>query len=162
MWGKNPPQSCLQRPTLFWVACFGNVLTALSSSDMESLWDLSHIDKRSAPPMPYKLELKALSSCVVVVHSCLELKLIRHGWGASLVDVEQVSKTCPCHLRTKPRGRCQSMPPKKGSDVANMIEVDSSPTIIIIIIIFGRNRSFNLVWGSGGDRQKIFPRPQAK
>ena len=49
----------LQRPTLFWVACFGNVLTALSSSDMESLWDFSHIDKRSAPPMPYKLELKA-------------------------------------------------------------------------------------------------------
>ena len=25
----------------------------------KSFWDLSHIDKRSAPPMPYKLELKA-------------------------------------------------------------------------------------------------------
>ena len=57
---------------------------------------------------------------VVVVHLCLELKLIRHRWGAFLVNVGQVSKTShvtceqsreyvakACH----PKGRkLQSMP----------------------------------------------------
>ena len=114
----------LQRSTLFWVACFGDVLTALSSSDMESLWDLSHIDKWSAPSMPYKLELKALSSCVVVVHSCLELKLIRHGWGASLVDVGQVSKTFHVTWGQSREDVTKACHPKKGRTLQSMPKAD--------------------------------------
>ena len=64
VWGRNPPQSCLSALGMLATSdplggMLRNVYLALSSSDMGSLWDLSHIDKRSAPPMPYKLELKA-------------------------------------------------------------------------------------------------------
>ena len=114
----------LQRPSLFWVACFGNVLTALSSSDMESLWDLSHIDKRSAPPMPYKLELKAWVYHYYTWGQSLELKLIRHGWGASLVDVGQVSKTFHVTWRQSREDVAKACHPKKGRTLQSMPKAD--------------------------------------
>ena len=40
--------------------------------------------------------------CVVMVHSCLQLRLIRHEWSASFFDVEASLKNCSrCLQRTK-------------------------------------------------------------
>ena len=40
--------------------------------------------------------------CVVVVHSCLQPRLIKHEWGASFFDVGANLKNYSCHLqRTK-------------------------------------------------------------
>ena len=36
---------------------------------------------------------------VVVVHSCLQLRLIRHEWGASFFDVGASLKNCSCRLK---------------------------------------------------------------
>ena len=52
-------------------------------------------------------------------HSFLELKLIRYGWGISLVDVGQVSKRLPMSLKDKAMWTLRCMPPK-GSNVASM------------------------------------------
>ena len=37
-------------------------------------------------------------TCVVVVHSCFQLKLIRHEWDASFFDVEASLKNYSCRL----------------------------------------------------------------
>ena len=48
--------------------------------------------------------------CVVVVHSSLQPRLIRHEWGASFFDVGASLKNCSCCLkRTK---SCESFDPK--------------------------------------------------
>ena len=40
---------------------------------------------------------------VVVVHSCLQLRLIRHEWGASFFDVRASLKNCSCRLKEQSR-----------------------------------------------------------
>ena len=68
-------------------------------------------------------------AALVVVHSCLQLRLIRHEWGASFFDVGVSLKNFSCCLqRTKP---CGSFDPK----VDKLTAGGSSPIIIIIIIV---------------------------
>ena len=49
--------------------------------------------------LPWKARLYHYNSCVVVVHSCLQLRLIRHEWGASFFDVGASLKNCSCRLK---------------------------------------------------------------
>ena len=111
LWGRNPPQSCL------------SVLGMPATFDL--LGGMLRNVRTALLPL-CRARLYHYCVCVVVVHSCLELKLIRHGWGASLVDVGQVSKTShvtwgqshediakACH----PKGRTlQSMPKEDKHD----------------------------------------------
>ena len=78
MWGRNPPQSCL------------SVLGMLATFDL--LGGMLRNVRTALLPL-CRAHLYHYCVCVVVVHSCLELKLIRYGWGVSLVDVGHVSKT---------------------------------------------------------------------
>ena len=63
---------------------------------------------------------------VVVVHSSLQPRLIRHGWGASFFDVGASLKNCSrCLQRTKP---CGSFGPKANKLIAG----GSSPTNVVM------------------------------
>ena len=41
----------------------------------------------------------SIYTCVVVVHSCLQLRLIRHEWDTSFFDVGASLKNCSCRLK---------------------------------------------------------------
>ena len=89
--GTNPPPqkgafegNAHQRYCPLWVAVFE------ICSDCMSL-------------LPWKARLYHYNSCVVVVHSCLQLRLIRHEWGASFFDVGASFKNYSCRLKEQSR-----------------------------------------------------------
>ena len=51
------------------------------------------------PPHVQTACTAVFETCVVVVHSCFQLKLIRHEWDASFFDVEASLKNCSCRLK---------------------------------------------------------------
>ena len=70
----------------------------------------------------YASSVPTMHTISVVVHSCLQLRLIRHEWGASFFDVGVSLKNCSrCLQRTK---SCGSFSPKADKHTAS----GSSPT----------------------------------
>ena len=57
-------------------------------------------------------------TCVVVLHSCLCQALIKHEWGASLVDVRLHSKSSHVACRTKP---CRLGSPKRTNSLCGKL-----------------------------------------
>ena len=49
--------------------------------------------------LPQKARLHHYNTCVVVVHSYFQLRLIRHVWSASFFDVGASLKNCSCRLK---------------------------------------------------------------
>ena len=55
--------------------------------------------------LSWRARLYRYNTCVGVIHSCLQLRLIRYKWGASFFDVGANLKNYSCRLqRTKPCG----------------------------------------------------------
>ena len=53
--------------------------------------------------LPRRAHLYHYNTCVVVVHSCLQLRLIRHEWGISFFDMGASLKNCSCYLKEQSR-----------------------------------------------------------
>ena len=53
--------------------------------------------------LPRRAHLYHYNTCVVVVHSCLQLRLIRHEWGISFFDMGASLKNCSCRLKEQSR-----------------------------------------------------------
>ena len=92
--------------------------------------------------------LKTYRTCVVVIHSYLQLRLIRHEWGASFFDVGVSLKNCSrCLQRTK---SCGSFSPKADKHTAS----GSSPTkrrfwrqcLSKVLSALGEDRTSLLPW----------------
>ena len=47
----------------------------------------------------YASSVPAMHTTSVVVHSCLQLRLIRYEWGASFFNVGASLKNCLCRLK---------------------------------------------------------------
>ena len=107
--GTNPPPqkgafegSAYQRYCSLWVAIFE------TCSDRTGL-------------LPRRARLYHYNTCVVVVHSCLQLRLIRHEWGTSFFDVGASLKNYSRRLqRTKP---CGSFGPKADKMLAGLEQI---------------------------------------
>ena len=71
--------------------------------------------------LPWKVCLYHYYTCVVVVYSCLQLRLIRHEWGTSFFDVGTCLKNCSHRLqRTKP---CGSFSPRADKLLAGLEQI---------------------------------------
>ena len=58
---------------------------------------------------------------VVVVHSCLQLRLIMHEWGASFFEVGASLKNCSCRL--KKTKSCGSFSPRADKLLADLEQI---------------------------------------
>ena len=98
-WNKSSPTK-----RCFWGQCPSKVLFSLGGNFWDLLRPHGFVTLKGTPlPLQHmccsSTLLSSAKACVVVVHSCLQLRLIRHEWGASFFDVGASLKNCSRHLQ---------------------------------------------------------------